>query len=305
MLNYYYETKGNGYYYDKIRINLKITPNKLIKLLPIDELKEESYYFLVSDSSDEARKFGLFATIDMVAPSRKCLEILDKQIPRATTTKISKLEITRDTFFETEQVAQAELNKLLPTIRKKYTSEHFIYDQANEGEKKRKNKSEINEKLFSPVTGYFGSNNFKYVIYARHSKIDDRPCVHAEWRITGASNLKRKTGIISIRDLTNYDLIKFFDEKDKRFIANESIDLTKLGRWILGWTRKKSFSEKALRRMGINGRLFCDAYEIDTYADLVSHFKVVKKKLQDKRGPKTSYQEKILLLSNYGVWRDQ
>ncbi len=301
MLNYNCETKDIGYCYDKIRLNFNIPVNELTKLLPKNDLINESSHFLVSKSSDDAQKYGLISKIEMVAPSRKCLEIIDKYIPPLITIKISKLEIAQDIFFETEREALFTLYKLLRTIRKKYTSKHRIYDQFYVEEKKKKSK--INKKLFSPVTGYFGSGKFEYVIYARLSKINNRPCIHTEWRIIRASTLKRKTGIVSIHDLITFDLLKFFDKQNNRFIVHESIDLTKLGRWLLGWNKRKSFSNRELMKMGITGRIFCNVHKIKTYADLVNYFMVVKKILQGKRGPKTSYQEKFLSLTNYGVWR--
>ena len=298
---YYFESKDSGYYYDKIRLNFRMTREILTKNLPIDDLKKEADYFLVSDSSDEAQKFGLYTKIEMVAPSRKCLEIIDEHLSHSIMMKISKLEIAQDIFFKTESDAQFALYAMLRTIRKKYTSKHFIYDQFYEGEKKkRKYKSKINKKLFSQVTGYFGSKNFEYVIYARLSKINDRPCIHAEWRINGASHLKTKTGIVSIRDLIKFDLLKFFDEQDKRYIVHESIDLTKLGRWLIGWNRRKSFAKRDLMKMGITGRIFCNAYKIKSYADLVRYLMNTKKKLEHKTGSKTSYEERFLLLTNYG-----
>jgi len=250
MLSYNCETNGIGYCYDKMRLNFNINKNELTKLFPRDDLKKESDQFLISKSSNKAQKFGLFSKIEMVAPSRKCLEIINKSIPPWVMVKISKLEIAQDIFFETEQEALLALYKLLQTIRKKYTSEHFIYNQFYADESKKKSK--INKSHFSPVTGYFGSKYFKYVIYARLSKINERPCIHAEWRIVGASQLKTKTGIASIHDLITFDLLKFFNEQDKRYISHEGIDLTKLGCWLLGWNKKKYLSKRAFMKMGIN-----------------------------------------------------
>jgi hypothetical protein len=133
MLPYYFESKDSGYYYDKIRLNFSMTQKILTESLPIDDLKKEADYFLVSDSSDEAQKFGLYTKIEMVAPSRKCLEIIDEHLSHSIKMKISKLEIAQDVFFETEREAQFVLYKLLRTIRKKYTSKHFIFDQFHEG----------------------------------------------------------------------------------------------------------------------------------------------------------------------------
>ena len=300
MLYYNCETKDKGYCYDKIRLNFNMSANEFKKLLPINDLLKEADSFVVSNSSYEAQAYGLIAKIEMVAPSRKCLEILDKHIPHTVMMKISKLEIAEDTFYETEWDALYTFHKRLQTIRKKYTSDHFIYDQLYEkGKCERKITS---NKHFSPITGYFGSNNFKYATYPRLSKINNRPCIHAEWRINGASHIKTKTGIVSIRDLIKFDLLKFFNEQDKRYIIYESIDLTKLGCWLIGWNRRKSFSKRDLIKMGIMGRIFCNVYDIKSYADLVSHLMNTKKDLENKnrRGRKTNYEERFLSLINYG-----
>jgi hypothetical protein len=53
-------------------------------------------------------------------------------------------------------------------------------------------------------------------------------------------------------------------------------------------------------KMGITGRIFCNAYKIKSYADLVRYLMNAKNKLEHKTGSKTSYEERFLSLTNYG-----
>ncbi len=305
MLSYNFENEKCGYYFDKVRINIRKSPNNLRQLLPLNDLKSETTSFFVGNAYEQARTYGLPARIEFVAPSQKCLGILDKSLSNIIV-KISSLEIAEDTFYETEREASFEFEKLIKTINKKYTHTHLIYDQCNDSKKssKRRKNRIIDEKLFSSKTIYMGSDKFKHVIYPRLSKINGRPCIHSEWRIQGAFNIKTKTGIASIADFVDFKLRDFVNQQKKQQITHDRINPTKLGRWILGKSGRKSFSEYDLRRWGIQGRLYCNVYKINTYADLVTFLVNIKEELKKKRGPKTGNEKRLLALTNYRRFSD-
>jgi hypothetical protein len=278
--------------------------------LPIKKLSEESRSFNIREASENAQKAHILSTIEITAPSIECLKLLLKYFPKPYLYKISYLEIARDTFYQTKEEAISALSALLAISRKKYSSSS-IYDWYL---MKPKKKRKVDPDIFSDWTGYYGNNNFKYVIYGRFSKIDRRPCVHDEWRIKRTSFVKRKTGISSIDDLLRFDFQAFFEKQDKQFIVYEEIDMNKLGRWLLGWQRRKNLSRRQEGSVDIAAQTFCNQYNIINHAALVSYFMnkkaEIKKGIKDAsgkrvpiRGRRTDWEKKILSIRDYGKFQ--
>jgi hypothetical protein len=300
MLHYHYETfdeRREGFYFDQIEINTNQEIEELRKLLPENELSQEASKFSIRKASKNAQKVGFKSRIKVVAPSHKCLEILSMYLSDIAIVKFSDLEIARDTFYNTEREAEYESNKLLQTLRMKYNSEYFIYDQFFE-----KRKITFKKDLFAERTGYYGSKDFKYVIYARLSKINGQPCVHCEWRVKGAIKIENKTGITCINDLMTFNFVKFFEKMELRYIIHERIDTYKLGRWILGWGNKKKLTEREKRKLQLMTLTFQNCKAIYIYADLVRYLTKRKAALKKKRGPKTRMEKKFLSLKDYGLF---
>jgi hypothetical protein len=303
MLHYLNTVKDEvgGYYYDRIRINTDLDKITLRKLLPKKFFAGETRGHSIKDASPAARRIGFRSKIELVAPTIKCLEALSKLMNNSTV-KISYLEIARDIFTETQREAEARSYGSLMTLRKKYTSEHFIYDQTLKNDRKNLGNDPT---LFGIMTGYFGNRNFKFVLYPRLSKISNDPCIHSEWRITGASLIARKTGIRSIQYLLKFDFRKFFEEKDMGYIAHEKIDRHKFGKWLLGWGKRKSFSRRQQMRISLMSATFLNVYEIRTYAVLVHFTRMKKKKISEKKGRKAKWQRKWDALKDYGKFRER
>jgi hypothetical protein len=304
MLHYYQEITspdyplGIGFYIDRMKILSPSFPYTLDMALNRNEYFQESAYFRISSASEKAGE-GFFRTsIDVTAPSRKCLELLAQYFNQEKKQyKISSLEITRDIFFRTRDEAENITLSHIMNARRRYASQCQIYDAYMEDERKKRKRPE--KGLFSRWTLYAGPNNFKYTCYARLSKINNTPCYHDEWRIK-SSLIKEKTGISTIEDILSYDLQSFFNKQYKRLITHKEIDTDKLGKWLLGWGRRKAFTDRQKMGIGLEAHHFCICYKINTFADLARTLIKLKKESKAKKGRKTYWDNKILALKDYG-----
>jgi hypothetical protein len=289
--------KAGGYYFDKIRINTYYKPRELRKLFPKELFEGETKFFTIRKAPETARRWGLRSFIYVVAPSMNCLELLALGL-RYDRIYLSEIEITQDILAESKRSAAEGAYELIETTRKKFTSEHFIYQWTISD----KTKNYLNDpNLFGIMTGYFGRENHQYAIYPRNSKITGQPCIHSEWRIRGASLIKKKTGIRSILDLIRFNIPTFFEKQEDKYLVREKIDRNKLGKWLLGWKGRRVFSRRQRMRIGLMSVTYLNVYDIRTYADLV-HFIRMKKKqnISERRGRKTKWQHKYLALRDYG-----
>jgi hypothetical protein len=299
MLHYQFRDREEGYYFDKISINTNQTIRVLKELFPKEHMAPEAYQFLISPASKLAKFVGFKTRIDVVAPTTECMNRLEVLNTRQAIAKISHIEIARDEFCKTKSDAEFCFNSMTKTLRKKYTPYNIVLDYS---EIFTSNKD---KKLFSDNTGYFGKETFRLVIYPRRSKINNNPVLHSEWRIRGASLIRKKTGIRTISDLTKFNFIEFFDRSEDILTRHEEIDQQKLGKWLLGWGRRKIITRRDRLKIGATAAWFCLMNNIESYQDLVSTLMKSKKYLKSKPGRKSSWERKILGLKNYGIFRDR
>ena len=281
----YQQNSSNGYCFDKIRINSTQKTAVVRKKLPIDNLREYSTFFRVKEPSSKARMSRFKSSLEIVAPSQSFLQLLLQHEQYLDIYYISYLEIAKDTFCKTKDEAIRLFREKLKTTRKKYSSDHFIYDQTKKNPSEKQNN---NHGLFGEQTGYFGGKSFEYVIYPRISKITGIPCIHEEWVIKGSQTIKNKTMISSISDLCAFDVKAFFEDQYAQHIIHEEIDQQKLGKWLSNCSKIKKVSRRKFFSIGLNALHFCEAYEIDTYADLVKFFKKEKEKIKSRRGRRSA-----------------
>jgi len=305
MLHYYQETTtpeyplGIGFYIDRIAI-LSFFPFYVVRndLSYLQEDRQESSYFKILATSHQAKKGYFKSRIEIGVPSRRCLEKLSGYFSYRQEHRISYLEITRDIFYPTEKEAIGKLFDKLNCTRRKYSSKQFIYDQRHQPTKERF--ADDKEGLISPQTGYYGPDKFRYVIYARLSKINAKPCLHDEWRIL-PPRIREKTGIRTLRDLLDLDIHSFFDKQYHRLITAEEkpIYLERLGRWLLDWGFKKKLTNEQEARIYSEARDFCKTHKIRTYLDLTGYIKKRQEELKTKRGGRTLLDKKIFKLTDY------
>jgi hypothetical protein len=279
--------KPNQYYFDTIWINSKRDFSELRSILPIDELKKECRSFDIKRPYPKAKTWGYLSRVEVVASNMAFLKLLFSHDSDLTPYSISYLEITKDTFGKPDELLEQELkiNRETETLRKKYSGS-FVFDGSHGpfsgGE------------LYADKTRYFGGKNFKFVPYARISKLDGNPCVHEEWRIRGASIIRQKTGIDSIGDLIAFNLKAFMQAMEEKYITHETINYEKLGKWLKGWQRRRKFSDREKIALQLSARTYCNFSDIKTSADLITHFRNEKIRIKAKRGRRTELEKKIL-----------
>jgi hypothetical protein len=284
------------YYFDQIRINSK---RKLENVSQI--LKDNG--FKIAGASDVARRYGFETSIEMVIPSKETFSHLKQHEQAIWPYNISYLEVAKDIFFDSDSEADSWVGKRLETMRKRWSFGGFIYDQFKENDKQRA-KRKFDAVRFGTRTGYFGSKDFKFVIYARRSKVNKQPCAHLEWRILHSSNIRKRTRIATIDDLVGFDCKVFFENTYKKFITYGEIDREKLGKWLEGIdSRRKNLSKTEKRRIELQVCHFLNAYGIETYSDLVDYLKQEKEKIMHQKGPRSEWSKKILSIKSYGRFR--
>jgi hypothetical protein len=209
------------------------------------------------------------------------------------------LEITKDTFRESEEQAVSEVKGKRGKLRKRWANSHFIYEPD------KKANLEFKKGLYITPTIYCGGNNSKYVLYARPSKLNGKPCFHEEWRLKGPSTIKRATGISIIKNLVSFDIRKFIEERNKRLLRDDlQIDIMKLGKWLTDCTRQKKFSDKKRSDIRFHATAFLTTFEIDSLAALIQYFKKEKKKVTEREKnsrhrKRSDFENKLMKVKNY------
>ena len=298
------------YHFDKVSIIFVDPRKRLQRVLPLNELTRFATKFHLDDGSDVASYFGYSSRIEAIAPYKRFFEILDehKEFFRDDY-KISYIEIAKDRLYETKRETLKIFHTILKHRRKKYTHEFCVYDDSYTPIAKKKKRKD-SEELYSSETGYWGCDSYQYVIYPRISKIAKQPCVHQEWRIRGASTIKSKTGITTLRDMINFDIEKWFSEQYERFLKLESINHEKHGRWTDNIPSRLNKKGKSY----CNGKyyfdtkywaeqaslVFCRIRGIETTSELISFYKNEIERVKHKVGRKTSWEKKVHdKLNNY------
>jgi hypothetical protein len=292
-----------AYSFDYIRIITKEDRGSLVKSLPIIELKQNCHDFYIIRASEKAQKIGYKSTLVIVAPSPKALETLLKceehlvYVPyfvgQREPYKISYLEIARDTPQRTEFEAERKILQLSKLQRMKWAKNNFVYN-AYSGNRNEWNWPQKDDELFSNRTWYYGGDKFKFAMYPRISKIMRLPCVHEEWRMVGASTIKKKTGITNIIDLIEADLNLIFERLHGNYITYEKIDYERFGKWLLGLDGRRKFSEEQKSDVLMQGFLFCKTHEIESPADFVRVINEKKSEIKKWIGRKRFWQKRFL-----------
>lgn len=276
------------YFYDKIEILTKIPLKLLAILLDVEHLKEECRSFVIVRPSKAAIKFGYQSRIAMTVPSTRFFELLLEY--DLGDYSITYIEIAKDEIRPNLNKAMFESYRLLKHMVKKYTSEVLIYDARDSW---NPTMEAWKKGLFSEVSGTMGTYLFRFALYARISKISEDPCLHSEFRLRG-NQIRKKTEIKTIEDCVNFDLGRFYEENFLKYISYQTIDVAALGRWILGWSRKRNFTRRQICRIHINGQQFLDIHNISTSAQLVGWFKKERRRIEHQRGKKSSWDKKIM-----------
>ena len=302
----FYIDDRETYYFDRILINCILDINGLGKILPIDRLKKECSEFKLRGS--HLHWTGYATAIDVVAPTKKYLRILSKALIPDAGYKITYIEIAHDIFFPSQHEAQRASYEIFSTIWKKY-SIGFVYDEEKAGKKKDGKDwrdDYLKRGLFSDRTFYSDYVNrndkgkrigFKHVIYARLSKLNRKPCVHYEWRILKAKQIREKTSIRKIQDLLNFDFERFFRTMEKKYIIHRVLNRKKIGKVLAGLERKRKLNESESLHVDLAYATFRSHHDIRSVSDFV--YAVNKEYLshRKKKGRKSPWAKQIKKLS--------
>ena len=277
------------YSFDQIIINTRQDQQTLKKSLPVDELGSECNSFDLKTPSKPAKAYGYNTAIVFVAPTNNFFKILNRYESILGHYKIYKIEIAEDTIFPDKGEAYSAFMQNL-SMTKKWATDYLLYTPS---EKEFNNKSS-GEGLWSDRTAYYGGKNFKVAVYNRTSKINDKPCLHIEFRLLNAGNIKKRTGIEFIRDFIDYDIKNLFEQWVDKFIKYDEIDILKVGKWLLKITRRRKLTSSAIRRAKLAGRTLCAAWGISNFADFKSYLRKKKAEIKKKKGRKSAFDTKIL-----------
>jgi hypothetical protein len=278
--------KESGYYIDFVRINSKQKLQELKKALNVPGIKIKKPYPV-------AMRWGYKSRLDLIAPTKKDLAIILENESRIHPYKIAYLEIAKDSFRKTLHNADMKIFHNLKTMDRRWSYEWFIYDQLEKDyEQYRKRKPDL-----GTLTNYIYPKKFKFVQYARLSKINQRPCIHEEFRILGAKKIRQKTGVSTIADLIIFDSQKFLERELEKLIANKTIDRIKFGRWLAGIDgRKKKLSPREIKEGQIHVAHFSQIYNISSFAKLKRILKELTKMIEKAPGARNEFQKRVLAL---------
>lgn len=269
------------YYFDRIRIYSKIDKKTLMEFLPVDELKSHCKHFEIGPGF----KHFFRSQIDVVAPDYDFLLLLQNHENALDYYKITYIEITKDVPYQTEWAAcKAVIDN---PYRQKWGRFHKTFF----------NDIYYSNSRYCGILGLIsGTKHFKCCAYACFSKVTGEPCHHREWRISRANNIKKKSGIRTIKDLLEFDFPSFFKKTDSRYsIPMERTDQRKLGLYLTGMGNRNHLTKRQLMHIGCIGH----AYSKGAHAETVEYLKILKTEIDKLEYPKSEIEERISTMTNY------
>jgi hypothetical protein len=278
-------------HFDRIRISTFTDPKKLKANLPVEDLAQNSFSFQIQKATGKAHNLnGYCSRLDFSAPSPEFLQILFENEKHLGPYSFSHIEIARDTIFPTKQQAIQATHSFRG--RKKWAGKHWTYKAALATDPDK----------FGMITKYSESKKNLHRSYGRNSKITGQPCFHREWAFGEPKRIYDKTGIREIGDLIAFDHKNFFQIHDKKFlIFDERPDQMKVGKWVLGWTRRKNFSKRELVCIGCHGAAIIGEND---FGEFTQKLRKWKREIRAKTGPKTEWDQQLLKVKNYAIFRE-
>lgn len=279
--------QGDLYYIDRIRFLFRDETGFIANKVNVAELEKYCNTALITTTTKTvSAKTGYRSRLELTVPRGQAFQLLERSLKNVAH-KISYIEIARDRLFSTEMIAESKANALMESTHKLYSKKCFIFDLY------KSTKFVLRKHgIFSSKTGYFGENSFRYVIYARHSKLMQlpSPCLHDEFRIQSAARIRNMLSINSITDMLNVDEKANFLKLKKKFIRFEELDHEAHGRFRQGM--RKGTSSGVMRSGKFVGgkmappdrasHLIMRAYDLDSPSQLRIFYKKQRKEAQEK-----------------------
>lgn len=275
------------YYFDRIEINTLCEVPELKKALR--SLLDDGR-LLILHASDKAKLVGFKSKIVLSAPTETTLQALKNLEPALIEYSVTAIELAQDTPCATLHEANILADMICRTLVKRYTKDVFLYtgDFSYNFEKG----------LMGDKTLNLGKK-FLCRTYARLSKQTGEPVLHQEWKLYPARIIKEKTGIKTLTDLINFDIESFVLEQAKRQLFHAEIDMDKIGKWRLGWSNRRRFSQREQMKIDLAALAFCKSINVRgvgdiNFAQLDSWFKQEKTRIRAKKGRPSAWEKKIL-----------
>jgi len=288
------------YSFDYLRIITKMHLNDLKKLIDIEELQKECRIIKIRQASEAATKYGYHSLIIVTVPSKRFFELLS--LYNLANYKFSYVELAKDVIENTMDDARLESYRIKKTMVKKYTLDPHTIDTRNSLHTVR---LRLEEGLFSDLTSYYGGEVLKFVVYARLSKLNNTPCIHSEWRIRGAGNIKKKINIATLKDCISFDLKQFYEKLTCQYIHHSEINRVKFGKFILGYDgRRNIYTKRQRMRIELAAITFLSIYDISSTADFVHNIRELQKVIKSQPGRKNLFQKKILSIKSHCMFCD-
>ncbi len=287
------------YGYDKISIIFKKDRATLQGSISEDvwaELERNCVRLLWVRPSPKALHFKFYSKIDIVSPNRTFLETLSMVEYALWPYKISYLELAVDLQTDTRAASLEMFDFLLKHTIRKYSRHHTVF----EGE------GPLYEKgISSDCTLYSNmrSKTCRMAIYERAPKSAHlqgtikKTGPRLEWRLIGASSIKKKTGIETVRDLFAFS-IKDWIEKNQESLLFYEINHEKHGRFLEGINSKVRISQVRHKEIIQRSRIFCRVHKIKTAGGLLTHYIKEIKRLKNERGRRSEMDERIVGLTS-------
>jgi len=278
------------FYFDRIRIQTFEDPKKLKQALPLDNLAQHCKHIQIERVRYKPHRNG-YSRLDIVAATPQCLKILYDNQQALGSHWISYVEIAKDQIHPTKNDAiRATYNF---RARKKWAGKHWTY-QADSAPDPNK---------FGLITRYTQSKTHGHVSYGRNCKINGQPCHHREWRIKDQDNISSKTGITEIGDLIAFNFPSFFAIHDAKYlIRNEKADQMKVGKWALGWSKRKHFTNREQWRIGCTGAAIIGGLDYGAFVQKLKQWKKAIKAKPEWMIP-TEWDMRVMAIRDYSRFK--
>lgn len=291
--------------FDKITISSYVDIATLARSLPVADLKNQAYDFgIIPIKSGNGYRGPYRSRIYVVVPVKAFWDLLLLHERAFSPYKISQVEIARDTYHTSEYDCINAVRGIATTVRKLYSAV-IRFDG-------RDRPKDISKGLWSDESYIFGTprvskktgeinvaGKLKYAFYARDSKLNGQPCVHEEWRISGAGNIVKNTGMQTVHDLLQANVRECFDAMSTRWLTHGKIDHLKLGLWLLSMDYRKKLTDREESKARFRGSVYCRIWAIRTFADLAGHFMLRKQDVKMRGQGHTYWGKRFLRIKNY------
>lgn len=220
--------------------------------------------------------------------SREIVELLN-EILQPWEYDICYLELTKDTFYPDIWDAHKHLLNFRNNYIRKHDSHFIEIDSATFNGKNYSKDS----KVIGMQTLYFGKRGTGKAYLTVYNRIEeDMPVMRQEIKITGHGLIKKLTNINYLPDLLNFDPQKSFDAWFNANMAEADINLENINFFLFGRSRPETVWDEMSCSWYLNEKVGTCPAAMRAYLEPL--LKDVKKSINAKPGPRSSYHKKVL-----------